>query len=175
MVVEAAARYPDLVSGVACVDGGFIRLQDRFDDWESCSEALAPPRLIGTPAEQIRGWIEQSASDWPPAGREATMANFEVRSDGTVAPWLTRERHMAVLRGLWEHDPLTSIEAIDVPIRFLVADSGEADWSRSRHEAVEAALKVAREGDAVWFPGAHHDVHAQRPDDVAAALMEWRR
>jgi pimeloyl-ACP methyl ester carboxylesterase len=60
---------------------------------------------------------------------------------------------------------------VDVPISFLVADSGEAAWSRSRHAAVEAAIAASVDADAVWFPGAHHDVHAQRPDDVTAALL----
>ena len=171
VVIETASRHRDLVSAVGCVDGGFIRLGDRFESWEACAEVLAPPMIAGTPASEVRGWIERSAADWPPEGREATMANFEIRADGTVAPWLTRERHMSVLRGLWEHDPMAAMAAVDVPISFLVADSGEAAWSRSRHAAVETAIAASADADAVWFPGAHHDVHAQRPDDVTSALL----
>ncbi len=172
VVVEAAARHRSIATAVACVDGGFIRLRDRFPEWESCATTLAPPALVGTPMEEVRGWIERSAADWPVEGREGTMANFEIRDDGTIAPWLTRERHMKVLRGLWEHDPLDAMTRVDVPLRFLVADSGEANWSRSRREAVDAALAVAPTADAVWFPGAHHDVHAQRPDEVTSSLLE---
>jgi hypothetical protein len=38
--------------------------------------------------------------------------------------------------------------------------------------AVDAAVDVLRDGDAIWFEGADHDVHAQRPADVAAVLID---
>ena len=113
VVLEALARHPDRFLGAVCIDGGFIRLRDRFDDWESCAEALAPPHLIGTPVEEMRGWVDRSAHDWPEEGRLGTMANFEVRADGTIAPWLTRERHMAILEGMWNHDTVAAISGVE--------------------------------------------------------------
>jgi hypothetical protein len=63
----------------------------------------------------VRAWLEQTASDWPEEGRLGQLANFEVRSDGTIAPWLTFERHIAVLRGLWEHSPAPICSTISAP------------------------------------------------------------
>ncbi|MEC6987860.1 MAG: hypothetical protein VXW98_03440, partial [Actinomycetota bacterium] len=60
------------------------------------------------------------------------------------------------------------------PVRFFVADGGDTDRRAQRRSAIDAL--VAQGGtyvDAVWFEGAHHDVHAQRPDDVTAALLEF--
>lgn len=170
VVLEFAYRHPELVSTIACVDGGFIDLGTRFPDWEDAAATLAPPRLAGTPLDRVRTWLETSAGDWPESGRQGTLANFEVRADGTIAPWLTFERHLLVLRGLWEHQPSTRYPLIQVPALLVVADTGDVSWTHSKEEAVEAALTALPSGRAEWFRPAHHDVHAQHPVDVADLL-----
>lgn len=175
VVLETSARHPGLAGAVACVDGGFIRLRERFPEWDDCARALAPPRLAGTPLATMRAWVERSAADWPEEGRAGTLANFEVRPDGTIAPWLTFERHMTVLRGLWEHDPHERVAIVEVPVHLLVADTGEVVWTASKRAAVGAMVERAEATGAGpisvhWFSPAHHDVHAQQPDAVAAVL-----
>lgn len=168
VVLELAYRNPQSVSMIACVDGGFIDLGTSFPDWSDAATQLAPPRLAGTPIDQIRTWLETSAADWPESGREGTLANFEVRDDGTIAPWLTFDRHLMVLRGLWEHQPSTRYSKVRAPVLLVGADTGDVAWSRSKHEAVDAAIATLPRGRAEWFSPAHHDVHAQHPVEVAA-------
>lgn len=170
VVLELAWAHPDSVSVIACVDGGFIDLASRFPDWTDAATALAPPRLIGTPLTEIQRWVETSAADWPPAGRAGTLANFEVRDDGTIAPWLTFERHLQVLRGLWEHQPSSRYPDLAVPTLLIGADTGDVAWSHSKHQSVDAAMQALPRGHAVWFSPAHHDVHAQQPEAVGDLL-----
>jgi pimeloyl-ACP methyl ester carboxylesterase len=172
VVLELGHRHPDLVDQVACVDGGFIDLRSKFPVWEDCAEALAPPRLAGTPVETMRGWLERSASDWPDEGRAATMANFELRNDGTIAPWLTFEHHLSVLRGLWEHTPSEVYPEMHLPTLLIGADTGDVAWSASKHDAVDHAIAALQRGRSHWFSPAHHDVHAQQPQAVAALLHQ---
>lgn len=169
VVLELAWAHPDAVSLISCVDGGFIDLAGRFPDWDDAATVLAPPRLAGTPLADITRWIETSAADWPETGRQGTLANFEVRDDGTIAPWLTFDRHLTVLRGLWEHQPSSRYPEIRVPALLIGADTGDVAWSHSKHEAVEHALSLLPRGRAVWFT-AHHDVHAQHPVEVGDLL-----
>lgn len=170
VVLEFAVRHPDAVHTIACVDGGFIDLAAKFPEWDAAAAALAPPRLAGTPLARIVGWLAESAADWPEEGRQGTLANFEVRDDATIAPWLTFERHLMVLRGLWEHQPSARYPEVTVPALLIGADTGDVAWSHSKHEAVDAALAALPCGRAEWFSPAHHDVHAQRPDEVADLL-----
>lgn len=170
VVLELAWAHPDAVSMIACVDGGFIDLAGRFPDWDDAARALAPPRLAGTPLADISHWLETSAADWPATGRQGTLANFEVRDDGTIAPWLTFDRHMVVLRGLWEHQPSTRYPDVQVPTLLIGADTGDVAWSESKHDAVDHAIAALPVGRAVWFKPAHHDVHAQQPDAVGDLL-----
>jgi pimeloyl-ACP methyl ester carboxylesterase len=170
VVLELAYRHPEAVSTIVCVDGGFIDLGTRFPDWDDAAATLAPPRLVGTPLDQITAWLQTSAADWPEEGRQGTLANFEVRDDGTIAPWLTFERHIMVLRGLWEHQPSSRYPLIDVPALLIAADTGDVAWTHSKHEAVDAAVASLPRGRAEWFSPAHHDVHAQRPTEVGDLL-----
>jgi pimeloyl-ACP methyl ester carboxylesterase len=170
VVLELGNRHPSTVDQVVCVDGGFIDLQLAFPDWDDCAASLAPPKLAGTPVETLRGWLDQSSADWPDEGRAGTMANFEVRDDGTIAPWLTFERHLTVLRGLWEHRPSEVYPYVTVPALLIPADTGDVSWTTSKRNAVDDAVSALPRGRSHWFSPAHHDVHAQQPEPVAELL-----
>ncbi len=174
VVVEAAFRHPERVSLVVGVDGGAIELRRRFPDWDDALRLLAPPPLAGTPLSQIEAWIMSSAADWPEEGRQGTLANFEISTGDqpTVAPWLTRERHLAVLRGLWEHDPFSRFPAVDAPLLLIGADDESGgEHALDKRAAIERAVSLAPVARSEWFAPAHHDVHAQKPADVAELLL----
>jgi pimeloyl-ACP methyl ester carboxylesterase len=162
------------MSAVVGVDGGTIHLAAGFRDWGSCAAALAPPTLIGTPATLFEGRVRAMHADWPESGIAGTLANMEVRPDGTIAPWLTRDRHMAILRGLWEHDPSAAFPRITIPVVLAPArnDHGDHAGAVTKAQQVDAALAALPQGRVVWFEGADHDIHAQRPVELARLLLD---
>jgi pimeloyl-ACP methyl ester carboxylesterase len=144
VVLELGLSHPDRVTAVACVDGAMHDMAERLPNWEQARVVLAPPELAGTPRQQIEEFARRTYADWPASGVEGMLANFELLDDGTVRPWLTRDRHMAIVRHLWEHKPTSLRDALAVPVVFI----------------------SARDHDA------HHDIHAQKPDLVAKVLLE---
>lgn len=170
VVLDFAHRHPSVARAIVCVDGGFIEVQNRFPNWEDAAEMMAPPKLAGTPLSRLREWMASSNADWPEEGRQGTLANFEVREDGTIAPWLTFDRHLKVLRGLWEHHPSEIYRAVETPVLMIVADSGDEEWTASKRTAIDLAMAELPKGRAEWFVPAHHDVHAQHPAAVADLL-----
>ena len=172
VVIELAARQPGLTAGVACVDGGFIDLRRRFPEWADCERVMRPPALIGMAASRIEASMRAAHQDWPPEGVDGAMANFEIRPDGTIAPWLTLERHLAILRGMWEHDPTERFTRIVDPVLWLPADSGDVAWTADKRSALDAAVAVLARSRVTWFSPADHDVHAQHPDRVATVLHD---
>lgn len=171
VALELAWRAPESLDGVVGVDGGTIDLSRRFPAWEDCAQALAPPRLTGTPLAQIEAYISRAYPHWPESGRRATIANLEVRPDRTVAPWLTRERHMLLLRALWEHHPSSRYADMKVPVLLVAADGGEADaFTAEKRRGVEEAVAAIPRAAARWFRPADHDIHAQYPMELAELL-----
>ena len=154
------------------MDGGLIELADRFPTWEACASELAPPRLAGRPLAELEARLRAAHPDWPDEGIAGTLANFEIRPDRTIAPWLTYERHMTVLRGLWEHRPRALLPSIDVPLAFAVAarDAAEAD-RRAAEAGSIAAASAAPSVTVRGFPATDHDIHAHRPSELATWLL----
>jgi pimeloyl-ACP methyl ester carboxylesterase len=169
LVLETAWQHPAISSGIVCVDGGTIELSRAFPKWEDAAKVLAPPVLAGMKRDVIFEMMREGHRNWPESGIESSMANFEVRSDGTVAAWLSRENHMKILRGLWEHKPSTRFATLDVPALLIFAGahgSGPFDKRESARLAETTIPKVR----VVWFEDADHDIHAQYPIELADLL-----
>jgi pimeloyl-ACP methyl ester carboxylesterase len=171
IAVELAARAPDRVTGVAGVDGGALELSRQWPEWDGCLAALAPPRLAGAPAAAIERRLRSAHPGWTDWGIDVTMANFEHLPDGTVRPWLTSDRHVRILRALWEHRPSTVIPTLDVPVLLVLADTGDAwvDQKRSLAEEIVAGAPKVRVG---WFSPGDHDLHVQFPVELADLLHQ---
>jgi pimeloyl-ACP methyl ester carboxylesterase len=169
VTLELAAHHAAAIRGAVCVDGGWLEPSAVYPDWEACLRALAPPRLVGRPVVEIEGYLRTAHRDWPEAGIRGSLANFEVRPDGTVAPWLTYDRHVAILRGLWEHHPPAVYPLVDVPVLLVPADTGDPDWTARKRRDVAAAIAALPNARVRWFTG-DHDIHAQRPGELADAM-----
>ncbi|MST32112.1 alpha/beta fold hydrolase [Acidimicrobiaceae bacterium USS-CC1] len=173
VVVELGARHPGAVHALALVDGGTIELSAGFADWPTAEAALTPPQFAGTPRAEFEAALRRAHPDWPESGIEGALGNVEVLADGTVRPWLTLPRHLAILRSLWQHHPLERMAAMQVPV--LLVPAGDPRGRASRHETVKreataAAAAALPTGAVRWIDG-DHDLHAQYPAEIAALLV----
>lgn len=168
VVLELAAREPALVRGLAMVDGGWIDLS-RFRTWGQCEATLAPPSFAGTSAVRMEAVLRERHPDWPESGIRGAMACYRVCDDGTVEPWLSRPRHIVILRQLWEQRPRSLYPLVEVPVLLLPCDDGSPS-TRYRREQLTAAEAGLRRSRTVW-QAADHDVHAQHPQKVAELLI----
>ena len=169
VVLQLAADRPELVHGLVLVDGGWLHLGDRFDDLDAAWQVLAPPRLTGLPAARPRGQLAQAHPDWPPEAVDGALANLEQLPDGTVRPWLSRDRHRTVVASLLAHRPRELYPRVRCRCILLAATSTDG----SRPELADEAVRSLPDGSRLEeFPGGDHDLHAQHPDRVAEAIGE---
>jgi pimeloyl-ACP methyl ester carboxylesterase len=172
VALELGFRHPERFGAIVCVDGGTIELGGRFPSWEACAEAMAPPRTTGRAWSDIDAFMRRAHADWPDSAIEAQLANFERRADGTVAPWLSYDNHMELLRALWEHRPSTRYAGMQIPVLLVPADNGRSDFVRNKRASVDAAVAAMPRARAEWFSPADHDLHAQFPDRLAQLLHD---
>ena len=192
VVLSLAARHPGLVGGVCCVDGGWIRLRDRFASFEECWAVLEPPSFDDLRYTDVAARIRQALAGWPPAGIEATLANLVELPDGGVRARLPRRHHRAIVRSLFEGDPTAWYPRIAVPVLLCPAtgpdqgagpadddaddpDGAAAHRAAATRAAVVQALHALPDARVSWYPGAHHDLHAEQPDRLAADLLDLAR
>lgn len=173
LVLELAARHPERLAGAVCIDGGTIDLRRRFSSFEEVSEVLRPPSLIGTPLSELESRFREGHPDWPEAGIAGSLANFEVRPDGTVAPHLSLDNHLRILRTMWESSPTDLYGRLEVPVLFIPARSAgaPAGWAAAKEESTAEATSSIERATASWIEG-DHDLHAQHPKEVAQLLEQ---
>ena len=175
VVMQLAADRPDLVDRVVCVDGGFVDLGRRYPDWERCKKEMSPPPLAGRPLAAIRLRMRSERAGWPAGALEGQLACFEVREDGTVAPWLTKEHHLDVLHGLWSVDAPALWARLAVPVLLVGAERPGSRARTARHEDMARCHAVLTEHTlsmVMWMDG-DHDLHAQQPEPVARLIHDW--
>jgi len=173
VVLELAARWPEVMSGLVMVDGGFIDLSGAPGvTWEKIAVDLKPPPLAGTPRVRMMERMRGFHANWDEEQLEMQMANFETMEDGAIRPWLTLDRHMAILRALWEQKPSQLYERVVTPTLIAVAPAPDSPrMMRKEHEVNEAAagIKTAR---VRWFHDSNHDIHIDKPHDLATWVLE---
>ena len=169
IAVDLGARRPDRVAGVVGVDGGSLELSRQFPEWEACEAAMAPPRLAGAPAAALEARIRGGHPNWSDWAIEATMANFERLPDGTIRPWLTFERHIRILRALWEHRPSEVVPTLEPPLLLALADSGDS-WTDDKRAVADELVTTSPHVRVEWFSPGDHDLHLQYPVELADLL-----
>jgi pimeloyl-ACP methyl ester carboxylesterase len=175
VVAETAVRHPEISRGIVLVDGHLTDLRAGFATWEECWERLTPPPSLGLPVEKIQRWFARQHPDWPAEGLEGSLANFEVRADGTVAPWLTLDRHKLILQAMWDQRPAETWPRLGVPALIVPVDTGDPGWVTGKRAGATAAAAALGARNVplqvTWFKG-DHDIQVQHPADLAALLLE---
>jgi pimeloyl-ACP methyl ester carboxylesterase len=175
VVLELGWRHPDVVRGIACVDGGVIELSQAYPSWDDCLAALTPPALDHLTLAELEARIRKGVPHFPDRAVAAYLHCFRTRADGTIEPRLERSRHLSILRSLWEHRPSTRWATLKTPTMLLLADSGDPSRTSRKRSAEAAALAAGGAIRSVWFSPGHHDLHLESPERVADLFLQALR
>jgi pimeloyl-ACP methyl ester carboxylesterase len=182
VVLQLAADEPALPGGIVLLDGGTGELAAAMSLDETL-ERLAPPRLAGMPrADFLERLRTRWAGDlWSQALEDAIMGNFAVDADDRIAPHLSYENHLKVVRALWEQRPTQLFARVGCPALIVPAeppaplDEQAAQWLERKRSSValaEAAIPRAR---VAWAHASIHDVQLQRPEWLAGEIAAFVR
>lgn len=179
VAVQYAADHPDRVSGLILIDGGFLQIGDRLD-WPTVEKFLEPPDLIGMPADEFRSNLKVwMGSAWSPEAEAVTLHNFEMRADGTIAPWMRKSNHMQVVRALWEHRPAELWARLQCPVLLIPAVAPEPHDERTRgsldnkRRNIATAEERLKQSQTMWMTDTIHDIPLQRPAELAEAIKQF--
>lgn len=176
VLLQFAAQYTAVARGYTFIDGGVIHLQgEKHISWDEIITQLSPPDLEGMPREALRQYIHQTHPDWCSAGVEASLANFEKLPDGTIRPWLSHEKHLKILRALWEQRPPKLYPKVQAPVLICLADDGHPDWVPRKQLGAAEAEAGLRDVQIHWFPDTAHDIHIHRPHEIASLMLAHSR
>ncbi len=180
VALQFAAQCPERTAALVLVDGGFLDIQARPEmTWERTANDLAPPKLSGMSVEQFKAMMRGFAGDVrKPTIEQVILQNFEILPDQTIRPRLSYERHMLILRALWEQRPPMLYPKIQCPVLMIPARSpmrGEQTFNDAKRAAVAAAKQALTRSEIVWFENTVHDIPLHRPRKLANTITHFAR
>jgi len=178
VALQCAVNYPNEVSGLVLVDGGFIEPSAR-PEWtmEIAERELAPPIFDGITLQQMRERIRNGPllQWWNPEIERIVMANFSITPEGFVRPNLSRVNHLNIIRAMWRQKPSQMYPQVRCPALVLACRGGpsrrRSPFEDIKTASVEKARRLLSNGDVRWLDDTIHDVPLQRPRDLAEVIL----
>ncbi len=167
VVLAFGAEHPSAARGLAFIDGGFLNVRAGIgEDWDAVADRLRPPQLYGIRPEHLLERIRAGHPDWSPEAVESVLGNFASLPDGGLRANLTLERHMQIVRAMWEQDPTRLYPRVTAPVLICPATRGTPE-----DQVVAAAAAGLPRSRTEWFFDTDHDIHAHRPVELADLFL----
>jgi pimeloyl-ACP methyl ester carboxylesterase len=177
VAVAFAADRPEVAAGLVLVDGGVFSPRGDGLSWEEAEKRLAPPRIAGTPREELlrRIRLGDLGAFWRPEFEPIIMAGFAEFPDGTVAPYLTFEHHLQIVRALWETDTPSLFPRVRCRVLLLPSLPADPEQAAAKEQRIRVAAEGLAHARVVGLPDSVHDVPLQHPELVASLIAEFLR
>jgi pimeloyl-ACP methyl ester carboxylesterase len=160
---------------VVCVDGGMMSLGRMR--WEDAYSRLMPPEIEG-PRDAVMRMLRDAQAMLPWERLDPVMSlAFTAGSDGVMRRRLPIDKHMRIVRALWEQDVTALYARVSCPVMLVLAgglESGEAGFVSAKREA---AARLADEYPALrieWLPS-EHDIPLLHPREVGDLIGDFAR
>jgi pimeloyl-ACP methyl ester carboxylesterase len=185
LALDYAARFPvgpRSPAGIVLVDGGLNQLDDfPGATWDTVRERLAPPHLAGMPLETFMQWLRAPHAHWQPDEQavQIILANFEIAEDETIYPHLTFERHMQIVRAMWDFQTYTRFAQVRCPVLALPAlpaaplSSTDQEYLQRKQRGAEKVLAANPAVRIHWVEDSIHDIPLQKPQALADFILDF--
>jgi pimeloyl-ACP methyl ester carboxylesterase len=106
------------------------------------------------------------------------MSNFALDAEDRIAPHLTFENHLTIVRGMWEQRPTQLFAQVACPTLIIPAeqppvDQSAAAWVDRKRQSVAVAEAAIPHARVVWAHNTIHDVQLQRPEWLASEVAAF--
>nr|MDT0660547.1 alpha/beta fold hydrolase [Micromonospora sp. DSM 115978] len=179
VALRLAVERPELVAGLALVDGGWFNTITSVGSRDDAAAIAAVLRRRATSRATMTGmreYLRATHPAWSPAAIEASLAGMRLEPDGLLAPKLPDEQFMAMVRSLWDDPPTRWYPRVEVPVLLLPAiPAANPEWARRVREWVGEARAALPLATVREYLDADHDIHAQHPERLAGDLLDLAR
>ena len=115
---------------------------------------------------ELPGAAECPSPRWQPDDQaiQIILANFEVAADETISPRLSFEKHMQIVRAMWEFNTYDYYRQVRCPVLLLPARPAEphlpaeAEYLAYKESGVEQALQLIPKVQVHWMLDTVHDI-----------------
>ena len=196
--LDYAARIPigpRSPAGIILLDGGMGQLNQNVPgypppSWENVRERLTPPRLAGTSLDELTNRLKSMISAWeikPVLHHQIVsiiLENFSIYLDEAsglecVTPHLPFEKHLQIVRSLWEFQTFEHFNRLRCPVLMVPARPrsprtlADDTFLASKEYGISQALLRLKDLQVHWLEDTIHDVPLQRPTELSAQIAQF--
>ena len=178
VAINVAAKFPQRVSKLVMIDGGFLDghlLPDA--SWELFSARFAPRNVSGTRQDFLARLSEQLGDCWAEDLERIVQTMVYEDEDGQIQDILRPSNHAQVLEAMWGEPPSVTLPNIKCPTLIVPAgprpDRAGSEFSRTKQAMVDAAAQAVPDNRVHWIPETIHDIGYHKPDELADVIAEF--
>lgn len=176
VALRMAAERPELISGLALVDGGWVDVggitPQRLTRWRDLLSQLVVGRGETT-ADAMRAQLRKIHPGWTENAIEAYLADMRVGANGMLTPRLPERHFISILQSVWEDSPHRWYPSITVPAMLLPATRRDAPYGERQWREWVGKAEVALARPIVrWYVDSDHHLQCEQPDRVAKDLLQ---
>lgn len=185
--LDFASRFPIgpmAPAGLVLVDGGMTQLDDfPGATWETMRERLTPPHLAGLPLDDFLERLNAHNPNWQPDDHaiQIILANFKVSDDETIAPRLSFEHHMQIVRAMWEFKTYTHYTRLNCPVLMVPAipsrhaSPRDQEYLAYKERGLKRATELIQSLQIKPMQNSIHDIPLQHPRALAQDIIQVAR
>ncbi len=173
-----AARFPDRVSRLVMIDGGF---QDGHllpdASWESFKSRFGPRDVSGTKDQFLSRLRIQMADSWAEDLERTVLSMVYEDEQGLIRDILQPDNHAQVLEAMWGEPPSMVLPRIECPTLIVPAgpspERANSEYAKMREIMVAAASEITGNCTVRWISNTIHDIGYHKPDDLSQVIREF--
>ena len=178
IAINVAASFPERVSALVMIDGGFwgARMRSR-PTLEEFKTMAAPRDVSGTRQEFLARMRGQLALCWSDEVERIVQTMVYEDEAGQMHDILRPDNHALVMEAMWGQPASDTWPHISARSLIVAAgptpDRAGSDFARRRQESVEAAAKGIENNRVYWVPETIHDIGYHKPEELAKVIGEF--
>jgi pimeloyl-ACP methyl ester carboxylesterase len=178
VAINVAAKFPERVSRLVMIDGGFLDGHLLPDvTWESFSARFSPRDVSGGREEFLDRLRTQLADCWGDDLEFIVQTMVYADSEGQIQDIFRPQNHAQVMKAMWDDPPSGTFPHISCPTLIVAAgpspERAGSDFARIREGMVAAAEQAVPNSRVQWIPNTIHDIGYHKPDELAQAIREF--
>ena len=177
VALNVAARFPDRVSALGLIDGGFSRGSGTRGTWEEIKARATPRDISGTREEFLDRLRTQLSFCWNDQVERIVQTMVYEDEQGRMQDILRPDNHIQVMRAMWEEPSAAAYPKIVCPTIMIPAgptpQRAGSERARMKQEGVEAAAREIANSRVHWIPETVHDIGYHKPEELAGVIREF--
>ena len=178
VAINVAARFPERVSKLAMIDGGFLDgLLLPNASWEVFRARYAPRNVSGNRAQFLERQRSQLADCWAADLERIVQTMVYADAEGQIYDLLQPAHHAQVLTAMWDEPPSVTLPQVICPTLIVPAgprpERAGTEFARTKERMVAAAAQAVPNNRVHWIADTIHDIGYHKPAELAQVLRDF--